>query len=155
MDLGVPSAAPRTALLGECSMLPVKVKCTLKMVKCWLKLINLDNTNLVKSAYNMLFQLDIAGRETWVGKIKSVLVNIGLEEAWLKQRVNNEKLFLNIVEERMIIISQVEWSNNGNNNGRLDGSKYLTCVKNPWSRKCLALLRCSCMSPVKYRKGTT
>ena len=30
--------------------------------------------------------------------------------------------------------------------------KYLTCVKNPWSRKCLALLRCSC-HPLNIEKG--
>jgi len=70
----------------------------------------------------MLLSLDSAGRKTWVDKIKSLLTNIGLEEAWLEQRVNNENVFLNIVEERMIIIFQVECSNNvnANDNGRLD-----------------------------------
>ena len=39
--LGLPWCTPNTAIYGECGRLPLKVLCTIKTVKYWLKLIHL------------------------------------------------------------------------------------------------------------------
>jgi hypothetical protein len=44
--LGLPSSAPRAAVLGECGLTPIHIECNLKTVKYWLRLLKLDTTTL-------------------------------------------------------------------------------------------------------------
>jgi hypothetical protein len=67
----------------------------------------------------MLYELDISGRSTWVGEVRTLICNLGFGEAWEFQQVGSEQLFLNEVKNTLTNRFNENWYNTIQENGRL------------------------------------
>ena len=149
--LGLPSSAPRASILGDCGFTPIHVDCILKAVKYWLRLIKLEPTSLCKSAYLMLYELDLAGRKTWAGEVRRLLLRLGFDEAWEAQQIGNENVFLSELKSKLLTIAYENWEENVISNNRLVSYRqyktvynyelYVSTLSNINLRRALARLR--------------
>jgi hypothetical protein len=94
IQLGVGSKSPSPAVRGECGRHSLLVYCYFRCIKYWVKLISLPDENLLKSCYNMLYNLCEAGRCNWATNVKNILFRFGFGYIWQAQWIGNPKLFL-------------------------------------------------------------
>ena len=72
--LEVARNTPNCAALSECGRLPLFVLYMTWCVKYWIRIVQTyDQTRYPKCCYNVLYQLDIAGRHTWATEVKIIL----------------------------------------------------------------------------------
>ena len=87
--LNVKPSTNISALYGELGRFPLAVIRNISMIRYWTKVINLDETSLVKKVYFMLkcdsdSDRNYGGRN-WASQIKTILQNHGLLNVWLDQ----------------------------------------------------------------------
>ena len=109
-QLGVGSKSCAPALLGECGKHGLYINCYVKMVKYWLKLVNIEDVSLLKSCYDMLFQLSKAGRCNWASGIRAILYKYGFGHVWEAKDVEDINRFLREFKERLYDCDMQEWS---------------------------------------------
>ena len=151
--LRVPTSTSNAAVLGECGRSPLAVKCTLKVINFWLKLLNMDVNRLPKSCYEMLFNLDKIGRKTWASEVKNILYKFGYGIVWFEQGVGDSAVFVRAFEQRVTDCYTQSWHSDCMKNNKLnmytniksllEPEKYLTCVTNTKFKSSLARFRCS------------
>ena len=125
----------------------------MKLIKYWLKLIKLENNNLCKAAYNLLYEQDVNGRKNWATKIKHVLYAHGFGYVWICQQVGNDNLFMFEFNRRLCDIGIQKWSDQLHQNKKLEcyrtyksvlnPEKYLYCINSFKLRQAIARFRCS------------
>jgi hypothetical protein len=71
---------PTLAVLGEIGEYPVSVKLALRVIKYWLRLINLPVNHVARKMFCLLQSLDNVGFTTWVTHLKKILTKYGLED---------------------------------------------------------------------------
>jgi hypothetical protein len=60
----------------------------------------------IKTSYDMLKNLNDAGKRTWVSQIKKVLVTNWFGEVWIAHWFDNLDMFINIFKQRIWGISK-------------------------------------------------
>ena len=78
------------------------VKCTVKCVKYWLKLLSLPTESLLGSCYSLLYNQCLLGKSNWSSKIRDILFRYGFGWAWENQGVPDENIFLKMFSTRVI-----------------------------------------------------
>ena len=82
MLLGVGSKTAKPTILGECGRHRLLVRCHLRVIKYWIKVIHLPNSTLIKACYDMLYLHCQRGRNNWASKVKHILYRIGYGYIW-------------------------------------------------------------------------
>lgn len=100
--LGVPSHTSNMAVLMETGRLPLYLSYYKKLIKYWLKLLNMPNTRYPKACYKLLHSLDQQGRTTWATTVKELLYKYGFRDVWESHEVGNENLFLKELHDRIL-----------------------------------------------------
>ena len=85
--LGVNQSVNNAVAFGECGRLPIAVSYLVKLIKYWLRLIEMDNKRYPKSCYNILKTLNDSGRVNWTSKVREFLFSDGLGIVWISQEV--------------------------------------------------------------------
>ena len=144
---------PDAFALSECGRLPLCTTYVYNCIKNWLNLLRLEPNRYPKQCYNMLFQIDNAGRDTWATSVKQLLYSFGFGYVWLAQGAGDQ-LFLNTFKQRLIdfysqtIHSEIELMSKGNHyqnfKSLLTEEKYLSINLSYDLKKVLANFRCSC-----------
>ena len=62
---------------------------------------NMENTRYPKQCYEMLKQLDTAGRHTWATCIKDLLYLYGYGYVWIAHDVGNDDIFIKQFTQRL------------------------------------------------------
>ena len=88
--------------LSECGRLPLYTSYMTNCIKYWARLLRLEVSRYPKQCYNLLFQLDDIGRQTWATKIKDLLFRFGFGYVWIVQAVGDETLFIKTFKQRLI-----------------------------------------------------
>ena len=69
----------------------------------------MKSNRLPWKSYRMLYQLDINGKKTWASDVRCKLYEMGFGFVWVNQGVENDKLFLRVFKERLVICRWQEW----------------------------------------------
>ena len=83
----------------------------ISIVRCWLKIINLEENKYVKCIYNMMIQ-DIQlfpNKPNWALHVTTLLSVYGFGDIWEAQGVENQKSFLEIFKQRIKDNFVQEW----------------------------------------------
>lgn len=107
--LGVPLKTPNRMVYGELGRFPLYVNSTMRCIKYWLRLLNLEETRLPRQAYNMLLLMDKNGKICWVSQIREILCRLGFGYIWLNQGTLDQCLFLQQLRQRLIDEYYQEW----------------------------------------------
>ena len=75
-------------------------------MKYWIRLLEMGNNRLPKTAYEMLLCLDRNGKDCWVSRIREILCETGFNFVWL-QGVGH---FLRSFKQRLVDMFIQEWS---------------------------------------------
>ena len=149
--LNVSVRTPNSLVYGETGRFPLFVNIYVKCVKYWLRLLKMEPNRYPRKAYNMLLYMHEHNRNTWASSICFMLYRYGFDEAWQNQGVGNEKAFVKLFRERVILVYKHEWSTDLESKDRftlyssfkseLTLSPYLTNLKHVKSRNALIRLR--------------
>ena len=108
--LGVPNITATNKVYGELNRYPLFIKTQLCAIRYWLRILNMNVTRLPRQAYQMQLELDNIGHRCWVSQIRELLSNCGYFYIWLQQRVENDKLFLRSIKQRLLDIHYQNWT---------------------------------------------
>ena len=117
--LGVPLKTPNKLVYGELGRYPLFINTTVRAVKYWLHLSQMEADRLPKQCYQMLLSLDGRGKKCWITNIKEILSSSGFQFVWINQGVGNEQNFLNVFKQRLIDMFMQDWSST-----LRDGNRY-------------------------------
>jgi hypothetical protein len=70
----------------------------------------MDNDRLPRKSYNMLYDLDIKGKNNWASNVRICLYEIGLGYAWENQGVGDENVFMHTLRQRLIDSRWQTWN---------------------------------------------
>lgn len=161
--LGVKDSTCSLAIYGETGCFPIYIQHICKIIKYWCRIVKLDNSVLVKKAYNCLKELDTFGFKTWAHKVKSILINYDLLQYWnCENLVIANKRFYEDFKKKVKDLYISSWSTDIFNYPQLrtfvnfkntfEMSHYLLGVKNFKIRKQIAKFRLSSHS-LEIEKG--
>jgi hypothetical protein len=77
------------------------IKCIIKCVKYWLKLLSLPDESLLGACYYFLYNQSLLGKTNWCSKIKEILFKYGFGWAWEDQGVPDDNLFMKMFSKRL------------------------------------------------------
>ena len=92
--LGVREQTPTPAIYGDTGRFPLITRQHIKAVKYWCRILDLSQNHPVRNAYNMLLELDSSGFTNWCSRIRSVLEQTGLDQAWKTHHIGNANKFM-------------------------------------------------------------
>ena len=118
--LGVPLKTPNKLVYSELGRFPLHINSTVKTLKYWFRLLQMDDNRLSKQAYLMLVSLDEKGKKCWVSGIREVLCKAGFMQVWINQGVDNTKVFLSHFKQRLVDIYLQEWMSSVRGKERYD-----------------------------------
>lgn len=138
--LGVKKSTNLIALYGELGRFPLAIIRKIKMVKYWIKIINQNDSSLLKNTYMMLKEDADRNRnyngKNWASQIKTILQQHGLEYVW-QQQFDIDIPFCTI-KQRIVDIYLQKWYADINNSTRLqtycvfkhtfESEKYLNVI---------------------------
>jgi hypothetical protein len=107
--LNVSIRTPNDLVYGETGRYPLYVNVYVKCVKYWLRILRMSNSRLPRKSYNMLLYLHEQNKKTWVSSVCFLLYKFGFDDAWQNQGVGNEKMFIGLFKERLILHFGMEW----------------------------------------------
>ena len=99
--LNVSVYSSNSIVYGETGRYPLSINHKINSLRYWLRLQRLPNTRINKQAYDMLVNLAEQGKSNWASHIRDLLFQNGFGIAWISGQVGNEKMFLNMVKERL------------------------------------------------------
>ena len=128
--LGVNSATPSPAVLGELGACPLYICYFSKCIKYWCKLTQMSNERLPKASYNTLYDLDAAGYTTWATEIKNMLNSFGFGYVWMEQGVGDIDAFIHVFKQRISDNYIQQWTQDCNSMPKLQSyAKYKSELK--------------------------
>ena len=68
----LPKNTCNTVIYGETGMVPLQIKCTVRCVKYWLRLLDIPTSRYPKACYLMLKRMGENGLDTWNNKVKEI-----------------------------------------------------------------------------------
>ncbi len=107
--LGVKSSTCSTIVYGECGRFPLYIYSTIKVIKYWLRLLNMPCHRFPKKCYNMMRIYDKNGKRNWVTNVRELLFKIGYGYVWNNQNAQPENAFIMSLTQRMKDIYQQTW----------------------------------------------
>ena len=108
--LGVPLKSPNKMVYGELGRYPLYINSSLKCLKYWFRLLQMEDTRLPKQAYIMMRMQDLDGKRNWASEIRELLSKIGFDDVWHNQNVNNVNAFLATCKQRLFDNFIEDWS---------------------------------------------
>ena len=100
--LAVDIKTPNDLVYRELNRYPITITCAINCLRYWLKLLRMNENRLPKKAYLMLYQLDERGKKNWVTNVRTLLFRNGFGIVWHNQNVENDKVFLKLLRQRLI-----------------------------------------------------
>ena len=151
--LGVKDSTMNVMVYGECGRYPVSLFTNIKVIKYWLKLLNMPQYRLPKKCYNMLMLYDKNGHTNWVTSIRKFLFSKGFGYVWDNQYVDSNDSFIFELTRRLKDIYIQEWFENMSLSSKclyyrmfkctLEQETYLSVVNVKKFRIALSRFRCS------------
>ena len=151
--LRVRKSTPNCYIYKECDVLPLYVTRLLRIIKFWLKIISMDNSNPVKIIYNTTLELNRMDNPAischWTSTVKNILYSNGFGYIWDSQYSIIDVHFFNTFKTRII---DCFWQNNQSEINSLsvnrlyrhlnsNGCFYLTQIPDTYIRTALTKLR--------------
>ena len=96
-----PIHAPNLTIYGDCGRFPMYIYTAKKVIKYWLRILDMPEYRYVKKCYNMMKLYDGLGRQNWVTFLRKHLYENGFGYVWEAQGISNEKLFLTLYLQRL------------------------------------------------------
>ena len=142
------------ALRGELGRVSLRVYKYCRIIKYWVRLLNMDKHRLTYKCYEFQYaNADSNSYNFWAKSVKSLLQNYGFGEVWLQQGVGDVNVFLTVFKQRCVDIDKQNWSDEIHNSSKLDTyslfknnltlEPYLTVIENPLFRTALCRFRTS------------
>ncbi|XP_067652478.1 uncharacterized protein [Haliotis asinina] len=151
--LGVKHNTTNLMVYGECGRYPMSLFTSIKVIKYWLKLLNMPPYRLPKKCYNMLVLFDRNGHTNWVTAIRKFLFSKGFGYVWNNQYVDFKNLFISELTRRLKDMYLHEWFENMSLSSKclyyrmikynLDQEMYLSVINVKKFRTALSRFRCS------------
>ena len=107
--LGVRKQTPTPAIYNDTGRFPLIIRQHIKAVKYWCRLLDLSQNHPVRNAYNMLLELDVTGFTNWCSRIRSVLGQTGLDQAWETQDIGKTNEFMLSFKDSIVRIFTQRW----------------------------------------------
>ena len=92
--LGVKDSTCTPAVYGETGRFPIHLNHCIKLIKYWCRLISYKDDSLLKKAFNVMKSLQMAGYNTWLGRVEEILTRYDFKEYWIVGHVNDVDLFI-------------------------------------------------------------
>jgi hypothetical protein len=127
--LGVNSSTPNSAALGECGKPTLHTFQLIRLIKYWVRIIQLPDYRYPKIVYKMLHRLDVNGKINWASAVKNILLSYGFGYAWFAQDIGNEIAFVNSFAQRVLDISHQDWVADLASNGRLNSYREFKSLR--------------------------
>ena len=116
--LGVPIKTPNKIVYGELGRFPLYINSTIRCIKYWLRLLQMDPHRLPKQAYQMMVMQDQSGKICWATHIRELLSRTGFYYIWHNQCPGNVNGFLKEFRQRLIDQFISEWDSSIRNKER-------------------------------------
>ena len=115
--LNVSSRTPNVMVYGDTGRFPLNVNATMRCIRCWIRILKMDEGRLPSKAYRMMMNCpnDVI---TWASRVKSILLQHGFENVWESQHVENETKFLRCLRESLIKQFLCHWETTLNTSNR-------------------------------------
>ena len=151
--LGVKKSVPNAFIYSELETFPLNIVRKTRIVKFWLKILKLENSNPVKVVYKMLCQHtdDDDSIVNWASLLKNMLDKAGFGYVWLQQYVENESKFVSEFTKRTqdMFLQTCHGNIDKVSDNRLykclhspsEGSRYLSEIKHKYIRTAISKLR--------------
>ena len=88
-------------VFGECGRFPLYINSNIKVIKYWLRLIDMPAYRLPKKCYNMMITYDNNGKRNWVTGVRELLFKSGFGHVWQNQNVNSKSTFILSLTQRL------------------------------------------------------
>ena len=108
--LGVPLKTPNKMVYGELGRYPLFINSSVRWLKYWFRLLEMDHQRLPKQAYMMLVLLDQNGKTCWATEVRELLFRTGFGYVWLNQGVHNIGGFIKAFKQRLFDMFVGEWT---------------------------------------------
>ena len=116
--LGVDRRTPNDLVYGRVGRFPIQINACVRCIKCWLKLMRIEEHRLPLRAYKMLLNLDQRGKTNWVTNVRKVLCANGFSYVWDNQGVGRLNEFIREFRQRLIDIRWQAWDDHVNTSNR-------------------------------------
>ena len=116
--LGVPLKTPNKMVYGELGRYPLFINSSVRWLKYWFRLLEMDPQRLPKQAYTMLALQGQNGKTCWATEVRELLFRTGFGYVWLNQGVNDVSCFLKAFKQRLFDMFVGEWSSTIRNKER-------------------------------------
>ena len=100
---------PTPAIYGDTGRCPLIIRQHIKAVKYWCRILDLSQNHPVRNAYNMLLELHGTGFTNWCWRIRSVLEQTGIDQAWETQHIGNTNKFMLSFKDSIVGIFTRRW----------------------------------------------
>ena len=107
--LGVPIKTPNKIVYGELGRFPLYINSSVRSIKYWFRLLQMDLERLPRQAYEMMKTQDQNGKSCWVTHIRTLLSRTGFYYIWANQGTQNVQGFLRVFKQRLIDQFIQEW----------------------------------------------
>ena len=108
--LGVPLKTPNKMVYSELGRFPLFINSSIRCLKYWFRLLQMDQDRLPRQAYEMMMIQDRNGKRCWVTEIRELLYRTGFAVVWLNQGAENINAFLQNCRKTMFDMFIREWS---------------------------------------------
>ena len=95
--LGVRSQTPTLGLYMDTGRFLLQIR----LIKYWLRILQLPDEHVLKCAYNTLLEMYQAGQTNWCTVVANTLSTCKLSNHWHSQNVEDEYLFVRILKENL------------------------------------------------------
>lgn len=82
------------AVLGDCGKFPLYINAAKRCIRCWCKILKMNEDRLVKKCYLIMKCLDNLGQTNWVSGVRKLLCTNGFGYVWYDQYVSQENIFI-------------------------------------------------------------
>jgi hypothetical protein len=108
--LGVPLRTPNKMVYRELNRYPLYINSSVRCIKYWVRLLQMDITRLPKQAYMMMLEQDRNSKRNWATSVRELLTKIGFLSVWDCQETFEVSSFLRECRRRLIQSFTQEWS---------------------------------------------
>ena len=105
--LHLPVQTPSIIAYGETGRYPIAITAKIRVIKYWLRILQMDSSRYPLKVYNMMLQSD---KTNWAKDIENMLCRYGFEKVWREQSVDNVPVFLSDLRESLITEFVRDWS---------------------------------------------
>ena len=106
--LGIKINTPNCLVYGELARYPLCINSQLRVIKYWLRVLEMDETRLPKIAYHRELKED-RKTKSWAVDVKTILDNTGFSNVWQQQNAGMVPGFLKSLKRRLMDIFIQDW----------------------------------------------